>query len=71
MTASLAQDGGSVLLRLADGAGKDVKPLFEDKGQGEVIRNALSFCEQYQGMYVKTRQIMKLIADSGLLAERR
>ena len=58
------------LVRLADGAGKDVKPLFEDKGQGEVIRNALSFCEQYQGMYVKTRQIMKVIADSGLLAER-
>lgn len=51
-------------------AGKDVKPLFEDDGQSEVIKNALSFCEQYQGMFVKTRQIMKVIAESGLLAER-
>lgn len=49
---------------------KTTKPLFEDGEQGEVIKSALSFCEQYQGMFVKTRQIMKVIADSGLLAER-
>ncbi len=53
-----------------DAAGKDVKPLFDDNGQGDVIRSALTFCEQYQGMFVKTRQIMKVIADSGLLVER-
>lgn len=52
------------------GSGPDVKPLFEDKGQGDVIKSALAFCEQYQGMFVKTRQIMKVIAASGLLAER-
>lgn len=49
---------------------KTAKPLFDKEEQGEVIKNALSFCEQYQGMFVKTRQIMKVIADSGLLAER-
>ena len=49
---------------------ENVKPLFEDSGQGEVIKSALSFCEQYQGMFVKTRQIMKVIVDSGLLVER-
>ncbi len=46
------------------------KPLFEDGEQGEAIKSALAFCEQYQGMFVKTRQIMKSIADSGLLVER-
>ena len=51
-------------------AKKAAKPLFEDGEQGEVIKSALSFCEQYQAMFVKTRQIMKVIADSGLLAER-
>ncbi|MBU4528613.1 MAG: SapC family protein [Hoeflea sp.] len=59
--------------RLVDfdaGSGKEVKPFFEDSDQSEVIKSALSFCEQYQGMFVKTRQIMKVIADSGLLAER-
>jgi hypothetical protein len=49
---------------------KTAKPLFDNEEQGEIIKNALSFCEQYQGMFVKTRQIMKVIADSGLLAER-
>lgn len=49
---------------------KTAKPFFEDDEQGEALRNALSFCEQYQGMYFKTRQIMKVIANSGLLAER-
>jgi len=49
---------------------KTAKPLFEDGEKGEAVKNALSFCEQYQGMFIKTRQIMKEIADSGLLAER-
>jgi hypothetical protein len=49
---------------------KTAKPFFDEDEQGEALRNALSFCEQYQGMYFKTRQIMKVIADSGLLAER-
>lgn len=49
---------------------KTARPFFEENEQGETIRNALSFCEQYQGMFIKTRQIMKVIADSGLLAER-
>jgi len=49
---------------------KAAKPFFDESQQGEAIRNALAFCEQYQGMYFKTRQIMKVIADSGLLAER-
>lgn len=47
-----------------------VMPLFVDGERSDVIKSALSFCEQYQGMVVKTRQIMKTIADSGLLAER-
>ena len=58
------------LVSLGGKTSKDVKPLFEDGAQGEVIASALSFCEQYQGMFVKTRQIMKVIAASGLLAER-
>tara|TARA_R110002020_G_scaffold198830_6_gene400085 strand:- start:7107 stop:7874 length:768 start_codon:yes stop_codon:yes gene_type:complete len=58
------------LVDLGADSGKDVKPLFEDNDQGEVIKSALAFCEQYQGMFVKTRQIMKVIADSGLLVER-
>lgn len=58
------------LVSLGGKASKDVKPLFEDGVQGEVIASALAFCEQYQGMFVKTRQIMKVIAASGLLAER-
>lgn len=49
---------------------KNAKPLFDDGVQGEVIKNALTFCEHYQGMFIKTRQVMKVIADSGLLAER-
>ena len=49
---------------------KNARPFFDENEQGEAIRNALSFCEQYQGMFVKTRQVMKVIADSGLLAER-
>ncbi|AKI03188.1 SapC [Hoeflea sp. IMCC20628] len=58
------------LVSLGAKAKPDVKPLFEDGKQGEVITSALAFCEQYQGMFVKTRQIMKVIAESGLLAER-
>ncbi|MCY0092519.1 SapC family protein [Hoeflea ulvae] len=58
------------LLGLDGKAGPDVKPLFENGGKSEVITSALAFCEQYQGMFVKTRQIMKVIADSGLLVER-
>lgn len=49
---------------------KTAKPFFEDGEQGEAIRSALAFCEQYQGMFIKTRNTMKVIADSGLLAER-
>ena len=49
---------------------KTARPFFEEGDKGEAIRNALSFCEQYQGMFIKTRHIMKVIADSGLLAER-
>ena len=49
---------------------KTARPFFEENEQGEAVRNALSFCEQYQGMFIKTRHIMKVIADSGLLAER-
>ncbi|MGJ8572462.1 MAG: SapC family protein [Hoeflea sp.] len=49
---------------------KTAKPFFEDGEPGELVKNALSFCEQYQGMFLKTRQIMKTIADSGLLVER-
>ncbi|OCW58247.1 hypothetical protein AWJ14_21360 [Hoeflea olei] len=62
--------------RLVDaGSNGEAKPLFVRQsdgalGKGEVIDSALSFCEQYQGMFVKTRQIMKVITDSGLLAER-
>lgn len=47
-----------------------VKPLFVDGQQGEAIAGALSFCEQFQGMFLKTRQIMKVISASGLLVER-
>lgn len=49
---------------------KTAKPFFDENEQGEATRNALAFCEQYQGMFIKTRHIMKVIADSGLLAER-
>ena len=49
---------------------KHEKPLFDGEGHSEVIKSALAFCEQYQGMFIKTRQIMKIIADAGLLAER-
>ncbi|MDF1608088.1 SapC family protein [Hoeflea sp. YIM 152468] len=49
---------------------KDINPLFENGKQAEAITSALAFCEQYQAMVVKTRQIMKLIAGSGLLAKR-
>jgi hypothetical protein len=49
---------------------KGIKPLFENGEKGEAVSSALAFCEQYQAMAVKTRQIMKVIADSGLLAER-
>lgn len=58
------------LVDLKDGEEPGVKPMFENGEQGEVIKSALSFCEQYQGMVVKTRQIMKVIADSDLLVER-
>jgi hypothetical protein len=58
------------LVDLADNTGGDARALFDNGEPGEVITSALSFCEQYQGMLVKTRQIMKVIADSGLLAER-
>lgn len=46
------------------------KPLFENGEKTEVIDSALSFCEQYQGMYRKTREIMKVIAGTDLLVER-
>ena len=49
---------------------KTTRPFFDKDEQGEVIKSALAFCEQYQGMFVRTREIMKAIADAGLLAER-
>ena len=49
---------------------KTAKPLFEDGEQADTVKTALSFCEQYQSMFIKTRQIMQVIADSGLLVER-
>lgn len=49
---------------------KTASPFFEENEQGEAVKKALSFCERYQGMFIKTRNIMKVIADSGLLAER-
>lgn len=45
-------------------------PLFDNGEKTEIIDSALSFCEQYQGMYRKTREIMKVIAGTDLLVER-
>lgn len=46
------------------------KPLFDNGEKTEIIDGALSFCEQYQGMYRKTREIMNVIAGADLLVER-
>ncbi|MEQ8481248.1 MAG: SapC family protein [Hoeflea sp.] len=59
--------------RLVDiGAEEDEnsKPLFDNGEKTEIIDSALSFCEQYQGMYRKTREIMNVIAGTDLLVER-
>jgi hypothetical protein len=59
--------------RLAEvGTAKDDKavPLFENGEKTGIIDSALTFCEHYQGMYRKTREIMKVIADTDLLVER-
>ncbi|WP_420407420.1 SapC family protein [Hoeflea sp.] len=49
---------------------ENARPLFEKGEKTEIIDSALSFCEQYQGMYRRTREIMKVIAGTDLLAER-
>lgn len=58
------------LVDLDDPSAKNAKPMFEDGEQGAVVNSALAFCQEYQGMLVKTKAIMKVIAEAGLLAER-
>jgi hypothetical protein len=58
------------LVELGTTKDEDAKPLFENGEKTGIIDSALFFCEQYQGMYRKTREIMKVIAGTDLLVER-
>ena len=50
---------------------QDARPLFNDDGEeSEVVKNALSLCEQFHQAYLYTAEMAKEIGDAGIIEDR-